>query len=867
MEKLTPMMQQYLKVKEEHKDCILFFRLGDFYEMFFDDALEASKILEIALTGKSCGLKERAPMCGIPYHSSESYIQKLIEAGKKIAICEQVEDPKTSKGIVKREVVRIVTPGTYIDEKQIGRFRNNYILSVFLDDKKKRFAAAYIDVSTGELNLSLVDPFDFQDMLYRISPLEIVANRSFLRFINEKERMASQLRSFIQTKNICMNLCKEDEEKFERHFFSKEYIEEFKLYEEEHSSLLSAVRGLLSYIEFTQKVVAENINTLRWIRQDRYLKMDYHSIVNLELLESSISKNRKYSLYGVLNHTKTAMGSRLLRRWIEHPLRKKEEIEFRLNLVEECVCDFALREDLILLLENVYDMERICAKLSYDTVTVRDLLNLKESLSSLPELLNKIFSSKKEALCSSFETMDDLQDIYRILEETIDDNAGGTMREGMILREGYHTLLDELRSMEKNSARLLSELEMKERGKTGIKTLKVGYNKVFGYYIEITHAAIRNAQIPSDYIRKQTLANAERYINEELKELEEKILTSRQKAMDLQFELYRRIREKITTHIFRIQKTANHIALLDVILSLAKVASEYNYTRPSLNQNKTLNICDGRHPVVEKLAENGIFVPNDTYLNEEQGFMIITGPNMGGKSTYMRQVALISLMAHMGSFVPAKHAEIPLFDAIFTRVGASDDLSRGQSTFMVEMNEVSYILSQATKQSLVILDEVGRGTSTYDGMSIAWSIIAHLCEKIGSLSLFSTHYHEITEIENEYSGIVNYCVAVNETKEEVVFLRKVIKGKADKSYGIHVARLAHLPEEVILSSEKKLEELQNRHLISQNAEMTESVKEVFIPVSSAAEESLIQELKDLSIETMTPIEAMMLLMRWKESVK
>lgn len=868
MEKLTPMMRQYLDIKKEHEDCILFFRLGDFYEMFFEDALEASKILEIALTGKSCGLKERAPMCGIPYHSCESYIQKLIEAGKKVAICEQTEDPKATKGLVKREVVRIITPGTYIDEKLLGQFQNNYILSVFLHRETERFSLAYIDVSTGELNLSECDSFDFQDMLYRISPSEMIGNKKFIDFLDEKSKLSSQIRSFIQTKKICVNFSVDREEAFEEHFFSADDLKGAGLYEENRRFTLNCIRNLLAYIEFTQKVVADNINRLRWIYQDRYLKLDYHSIINLELVESSMGKDRKYSLYGILNRTKTAMGARMLRQWIEHPLREKEEIEYRLDLVEECFSDFALREDLIQLLEPVYDIERICAKLSYDTVSVRDFLNLKASLSSLPELLHKIEMSGKEALISAFQTLDALEDIHSILDEAIDENAGGTMREGWILREGYHEPLDHLRFMEKNSAQMLSELETREKEKTGIKSLKIGYNKVFGYYIEITHAAQKNAVIPGGYIRKQTLANAERYINEELKELEEKILTSRQKAMDMQAELYREIKEKISASIFRMQKTANFLAELDVILSLAKVAVDNDYIRPSLNREKELKICEGRHPVVEKLAEDGIFVPNDTNLDREKSFMIITGPNMGGKSTYMRQVALISLMAHMGSFVPATRADIPILDAIFTRVGASDDLSKGQSTFMVEMNEVSYILSHAGEKSLVILDEVGRGTSTYDGMSIAWSIIAYLCEKIGSLSLFSTHYHEITEIEKDYPSVVNYCVAVDETNEEVIFLRKVIRGKADKSYGIHVARLAHLPEEVIRFSEDKLEELQIKYAGRSWRDVSEvKVKKPSEPYRSPKEDELLKELKEIKIETTTPLEAMMLLMKWKECLE
>lgn len=864
MEKLTPMMQQYLNIKENYKDCILFFRLGDFYEMFFEDALEASKILEIALTGKSCGLEERAPMCGIPYHSYEGYMKKLIEAGKKVAICEQVEDPKEVKGIVRREVVRIVTPGTYIQDDLPNISENKYILSVCFDNRKEIFALSYLDVSTGELNLSLVNKFDFPDMFYKISPIELIADASFSAFLKGRGKRSVRIRLFVESKNICVNPARTDECAIEEHFFDRSYLDSHNLYQKQHKQVLCSFRNLLSYVEYTQKVAALNISKLKWVHYDNYLKLDYNSIKNLELLESSLDKDRRHSLYGVLNRTKTAMGSRLLRSWVERPLKSRRDIDKRLDLVEEGLSEYSLREDLIVLLDNVYDIERICAKLSYDTVTVRDLINLKESLHHLPVLKEKIGGSGQENLINEFGDLDTLRDVHMILEEAIAERPMGTIKDGTIIREGYNERLDELRMLETDAAKILSDLELRERERTGIKTLKIGYNKVFGYYIEVTKAAHKNVEPPSEYIRKQTLANAERYINQELKELEAKILSSKQKATELQSELYTAVKKEISSCIHRMQSTASSLAKLDALLSLSSVAAENNYNRPSFNEGRVMEIKEGRHPVVEKLTENGIFVPNDIDLKDERSFMIITGPNMGGKSTYMRQVALICLMAHMGSFVPAASANIPILDSIFTRVGAFDDLSRGQSTFMVEMNEVSYILEHASKDSLVILDEVGRGTSTYDGMSLAWSIIAYLCEKVRAFSLFSTHYHEITEIEKRYPSIINCCVAVDEHEDGVVFLRKVVRGKADKSYGIHVARLAGLPEEVIRDSRLKLEELQESHS-QMRKPISKPIPGCFeLQHEEGAESKIIDKLEEIEIETTTPLEAMVLLMELKK---
>ena len=859
-------MEQYFLIKEQHPDAILFFRLGDFYEMFFEDAKEASKILEIALTGRSCGLEEKAPMCGIPFHSCDSYIQKLIQAGKKVAICEQMEDPKETKGLVKREVTKIITPGTFIDESVIQSFQNNYILSVHLSNDHKEFALAYVDVSTGDLNVSKVSYSDFADIFYKISPSELIGNSVFINFLNGKEKLARQIRLFVQNHHVCVNASELISKEMEIEFFSEEYLRTQRLLEQQNTDVRLSIRILLSYIQYTQKTVANNLNSIHWIYQDKYLHLDYSSISNLELMESFLQKNKKYSLFGVLDKTKTSMGARMLRKWIEHPLRDKKEIEQRLDIVEECISDYSLREDLREYLDSVYDMERICAKISYDTVTVRDLLNLKESLYDLPNLREKIELSDKKLLIQIFEQMDTLEDIYHLLDDSISDRPIGTIKDGEVIREGYSKELDEMRSIEKNAASILSQMELQERASTGFKTLKIGYNKVFGYYIEITHAALKSGELPESYVRKQTLANCERYINQELKELEIKILTSRQRALDLQNELYAEVKTQVKHAVFRIQTTADKIGSLDALLSLAETSYQNDYVKPSINKEKRLEIADGRHPVVERLVEEQIFVPNDTNLLKDKNFMIITGPNMGGKSTYMRQVALICIMAHIGCYIPAKFGDIPLLDAIYTRVGAADDLSQGQSTFMVEMNEVSHILEHATEHSLVILDEVGRGTSTYDGMSIAWAIVAFICRKIQCMTLFSTHYHEITDIAERFDNVVNYCVAVEEKKEEVLFLRKLVQGKADKSYGIHVAKLARLPKEVLSLAEHKLNQLQ-----SQKQEWSREVGEdVFVEESKESDiknlkhREIINELEGINTDTLTPLEALLVIHKIKE---
>ena len=651
-------------------------------------------------------------------------------------------------------------------------------------------------------------------------------------------------------------------------FFSEEYLRTQHLLEQQNTDVRLSIRILLSYIQYTQKTVANNLNFIHWIYQDKYLHLDYSSISNLELMESFLQKNKKYSLFGVLDKTKTSMGARMLRKWIEHPLRDKKEIEQRLDIVEECISDYSLREDLREYLDSVYDMERICAKISYDTVTVRDLLNLKESLYDLPNLREKIELSDKKLLIQIFEQMDTLEDIYHLLDDSISDRPIGTIKDGEVIREGYSKELDEMRSIEKNAASILSQMELQERASTGFKTLKIGYNKVFGYYIEITHAALKSGELPESYVRKQTLANCERYINQELKELEIKILTSRQRALDLQNELYAEVKTQVKHAVFRIQTTADKIGSLDALLSLAETSYQNDYVKPSINEEKRLEIADGRHPVVERLVEEQIFVPNDTNLLKEKNFMIITGPNMGGKSTYMRQAALICIMAHIGCYIPAKFGDIPLLDAIYTRVGAADDLSQGQSTFMVEMNEVSHILEHATEHSLVILDEVGRGTSTYDGMSIAWAIVAFICRKIQCMTLFSTHYHEITDIAERFDNVVNYCVAVEEKKEEVLFLRKLVQGKADKSYGIHVAKLAHLPKEVLSLAEHKLNQLQ-----SQKQEWSREIGEdVFVEESKESDiknskhREIINELEGINTDTLTPLEALLVIHKIKEKL-
>ena len=802
-QKLTPMMKQYFECKDKYPDCILFFRLGDFYEMFFEDAIIASKVLEIALTGKSCGLEERAPMCGIPFHAAASYISKLVEAGYKVAIGEQMEDPQSVKGIVKREVIRVVTPGTVLEGNLLENKKNNYLMSLYKVNDK--IGLSYVDISTGEANATCIDKDKVIEEIAKVSPSEIILNE-----ISFKEN----LNNIATLGNIYINESFSNEyldEAILDEYFTKEYLASLKF--DENNLIKISLCILLNYIYNTQKQITSNINSVNIYNPMEYMVLDMFTRINLELTQTIRGSKKKGSLLHVLDKTSTAMGGRLLRKYVEEPLVNKKRIDERLDVIEEIKDDFSLREDLIEILKNVYDIERICGKIAFEKVTPKEMIHLRNSIEKLPLLKERIANCSGTTIKKYIDMMEDLSDIYELINESIMEEPSITIKDGNIIKSSYNEELSELRNISKNGAFMIKEIENNEREKTGVKSLKIGFNKVFGYYIEITKVNLANLDLEGRYIRKQTLSNAERFITEELKEIEDKILHAEEKIKSLEYEIFVKIRQIIYNNIDRIQNVARIIANIDVFTSFATVAHINNYVKPNINTESKLDIKNGRHPVIESIVGEENFVPNDTYLNSGENIInIITGPNMAGKSTYMRQTAIITLMAHMGSFVPADYADIPICDRIFTRVGASDDLSQGQSTFMVEMSEVSHILKNATDKSLVILDEIGRGTSTYDGISLAWSIVEYIEKHIKCKTLFATHYHELTELENEFKEVKNYSIAVKDDGENIIFLRKIIDQAADKSYGIYVAKLAKLPDEVITRSSELLKDLEKNHI-------------------------------------------------------
>ena len=805
MNKLTPMMKQYLEVKNRYKDCILFFRLGDFYEMFFEDALVASKALEIALTGKACGLEERAPMCGVPFHSANSYISKLVENGYKVAIGEQMEDPALAKGIVKREVIRVVTPGTVLEGNLLENKKNNYLMSLYKENDN--IGLSYVDISTGETNATVLKRDKLIEEIAKVSPSEIIIND--LDYIKNLEAIASLSNIYLNTNfdEAYLN------ENILKQYFSNEYLSKVKF--DENGLINRSLCVLLNYIYNTQKQVTSNINNINVYNSSNYMVLDMFTRSNLELTETIRTKKKKGSLLHVLDKTSTAMGGRMLRKYVEEPLVDKKRIQNRLDVIEEIKDDYSLRIDLIEILKNVYDIERICGKIAFEKVTPKELINLKNSIEKLPELKRRIEDSDAEILKSYAGKMETLDDIYDLIDRAILPEPSITIKDGNIIQSSYNEELRELREVSTNGAFMIKEIENREKEKTGVKSLKIGFNKVFGYYIEITKANLATANIDDSYIRKQTLSNAERYIIEELKIIEDKILHAKEKIGVLEYELFVQVRKYIYDNIDRIQNVAKIIANIDVFTSFATVADLNNYVKPNINDNNKLDIKNGRHPVVENIVGEENFVPNDTYLSDDENIInIITGPNMAGKSTYMRQSAIIVLMAHMGSFVPADFADIPICDRIFTRVGASDDLSSGQSTFMVEMNEVSQILKNATSKSFVILDEIGRGTSTYDGISLAWAIVEYIQSNIKCKTLFATHYHELTDLENEFREVKNYSISVKDDGENIIFLRKIVEQPADKSYGIYVAKLAKLPDQVIERSSEILSDLEKNHIFN-----------------------------------------------------
>ncbi len=795
---LTPMMRQYFEIKDRYKDCIVFFRLGDFYEMFFDDAKTASRELELVLTGRDCGLEERAPMCGIPFHASANYIQRLVYKGYKVAICEQVEDVNASKGIVKRDVIKVITPGTYVENNGVEN-GNTYLSTIYEEDDN--IAIATTDISTGEFKVTSFKSLKttLLDEITKINPKEIVID------INLNEKLENELSSitgaFLTKKDLREFLCTREELIVQ---FSEVKVSNLSIVAEK------ATRILLKYVYETQKMSLLNINYLEQYDIINFMAIDGNSRRNLELTENIREKSKKGSLLWVMDKTSTSMGARVLRKWIDEPLISREGILKRLTGVEELFNDFSFNEDLRSLLKDIYDIERIVGKVANGNVNGKDMISLKNSLSKLPAIKSLLSSSTSNLLKEYYENLDVLEDIKTILEKSIKEDPSLSIKEGDIIKDGYSNEVDELRVAKSHGKEWIASLENSEREITGIKSLKVGYNKVFGYYIEIRKA--NYSSIPEGrYIRKQTLANAERYITSELKEMEDKILGAEEKLIKLEYEIFLEIRKAVEKEIPRLKASARIVGELDCISTLSKIAVENDYVKPEINESGIIEIEEGRHPVVEKVIGRGEFVSNDTLLNKNDNrLLLITGPNMAGKSTYMRQVALITLMAQIGSFVPAKSANISVCDKIFTRIGASDDLAGGKSTFMVEMWEVSNILKNATPKSLVLLDEVGRGTSTYDGLSIAWSVIEHISntESLKCNTLFATHYHELTKLEGEIEGVKNYSVAVSEVDDNIIFLRKIVEGGADQSYGVEVAKLAGIPKSVIDRAKEILADLE-----------------------------------------------------------
>ena len=848
------MMLQYMKIKEQNKDSILFFRLGDFYEMFFDDARLASEELELTLTGKECGLSERAPMCGVPYHSCEAYIARLIAKGYKVAICEQTEEPGKGKKLVNRDVVRVITPGTVIENTMLDETRNNYICGIYFE--YKRAALCFIDISTGEATASELSGEDVSDQIMnetaKFSPAEIVANEKFLK---ENEELIDYMK-----KSLHINVEKNDEvfdgasakEALLDHFSKKDAGE---LGFSENSLAINAVGGLITYLHQTQKTNLSHINKIELYCREQYMILDETARRNLEVCETMRTKEKRGSLLWAIDKTKTSMGGRLLRSWLEKPLMDVTEINERLDAVEAFVEEPITREEIIESLRAVRDIERLLGRVVYGIANGRDLLAMAKTFFEIPNIKSKLNEVSSKLISEIYGGLDELFDMFALIDEAISEEAPFSIREGKIFKKGYNEEVDRLRDILENGKNYIAEMTAREKEKTGIKNLKIKYNKVFGYYIEVTNSNL--SDVPDYYIRKQTLTTGERYITDELKNLESEILGAQERVCHLETELFRGICDKVAENTVRIQTTSQALAKLDVVTNFASVAAHYGYHKPKVNTGSKITIKDGRHPVVERVMKDSLFVPNDAFLDcNENRMAIITGPNMAGKSTFMRQVALITLMAQVGSFVPARVAEIGVVDRIFTRIGASDDLASGQSTFMVEMNEVSEIIKKATSKSLIILDEIGRGTSTFDGMAIARSVIEYVSDKkcIGAKTLFATHYHELTELEGKLPGIKNYNIAVRKHGFDITFLRKIVRGSADDSYGIEVARLAGIPDSVILRAKEILENLESEKPLS--------MPEFELPeekTRSAEGDAIIRELSHMDVNTLSPLEALSLL--------
>ena len=858
------MMQQYLRIHDQYADCLLLFRLGDFYELFFEDAKTASRELELTLTGKDCGLEERAPMCGVPYHSVNTYIEKLIAKGYKVAICEQMEDPALAKGLVERDVVRVITAGTVTDPSMLEDKSNNYLMCVYLDGKKA--GIAYADVSTGEFFVMEPEINMLRAQITRVNPMEVICNDppeltamtgADIRGLNGQPRI------WFQRKNA--------EDTLFDHFHLNQ-LTSLGLTDKKQATC--AAGALLRYLHETQKNSLEHIRTLRFAENGKTMLLDQNTRRNLELTESLRGESRKGTLLELLDMTSTAMGGRLLRRWVEQPLLDEREINNRLDAVQEMVDNRILGMSVAEELEGVYDMERLMNKVAYRNMNARDCFALSASLKRIPGIRELLHNVHSEEMVRIRDELNPLEDLTDLLERAVHPDAPVVITEGGIIREGYSEVLDEYREAQTSGKQWILDLEAKEREKTGIRNLRIQYNKVFGYYIEITKSFL--SQVPERYIRKQTLTNAERYMTPELKEIEQKIIGAQEQSVRLELQLFNEIRDRIAEKIDGIQQTAQALKKLDAFQSLSRAASENRYVRPSMTADGTLSITEGRHPVVERSLKDGGFIPNDTLLDENDNrMMIITGPNMAGKSTYMRQVALICLMAQIGSFVPAKEAVLPVCDRIFTRVGASDDLASGQSTFMVEMSETAHILRNATKNSLIILDEIGRGTSTFDGLSIAWAVVEYIADKgkIGAKTLFATHYHELSELEGHLDGVKNYCISVKEHGEDVIFLRKIVRGGADKSFGVHVARLAGIPHPVIVRAHEIQARLEvseiNQNTIGQNilGEDNTLRKNEQLDLFEYKKDEIIKELQEIDVMAITPMDAMNTLFLLREKAR
>ena len=868
MAEFSPMMQRYLETKEEYKECILFYRLGDFYEMFFDDAITASRELELTLTGKDCGQEERAPMCGIPHHAAEIYISKLIAKGYKVAICEQLEDPKKAKGIVKRGVIRVVTPGTVVESNMLEERKNNFIMSIFKSGIY--YGISVCDISTGEFySAEIKDNYNFPmllDEIARYAPSELLINSMMANCKEEISKIKERFENVYITN-------------FNDKFFISDLNNinlRFNIVDNNGKNIedissktlaISSINALIEYIEETQKTTLDHINKIKIYQVSKYMALDINARRNLEITEKMRDKSKKGTLLWVLDKTATSMGGRLLRRWLNDPLIDIQEINKRLNAVKELKEDIMLRGDIIENLKKVYDIERLAGKMAFGNANARDMITLKNSLYKLPEVKKILQECKSPMLMELCGKLDELQDIYTLIDNAIVEDPPMAIKDGGIIKLGYDEEIDKLKTAQTEGKNWLIQLEADEKEKTGIKNLKVGFNKVFGYYLEVTKSYLN--QVPERYIRKQTLTNAERYITEELKNLENQILGAEERVVNLEYNAFTEIREEIAKNVRRLQTTSEVISIVDVLASFAQVAEDMNYCMPIVNDNGIIDIKNGRHPVIEKIMGVGTFVENDTYLDKNDNRLaIITGPNMAGKSTYMRQVALITLMAQVGSFVPAESANIGVVDKIFTRVGASDDLSMGQSTFMVEMMEVATILKEATPNSLVILDEIGRGTSTYDGLSIAWAVAEYIADKqkCGAKTLFATHYHELTELENKIEGIKNYSIAVKEKGEDIIFLRKIVRGGTDESYGIHVARLAGVPKVVTQKANEILRSLEKKNILTGKKQDKKQVEGQFDMYNYKLAE-IAHEIDKVNLNELTPIDALNTLVRIKEKMK